>query len=77
MNKYYISDIFSGQLQTNFRRYLNHIRLEHAMQLIKITNAPLTDIWAEAGFNSQRSFNRAFMEIMGMTPMEYRKKISC
>ncbi|MBD5459648.1 MAG: AraC family transcriptional regulator [Lachnospiraceae bacterium] len=74
-NKYYISNIFSGRLQTNFRRYLNHIRLEHAMQLMKTSSAPLTDIWAEAGFNSQRSFNRAFTEIMGMAPMEYRKSV--
>lgn len=76
VNKYYVSNIFSGVLQTNFRGYLNHIRLEYAMQLMQASSAPLTDIWAEAGFNSQRSFNRAFMEIMGMTPMEYRKKLA-
>ncbi len=73
VNKYYISDIFSHRLRMNFRRYLNHIRLEYAIQLIKTSNAPLTDVWAESGFNSQRSFNRAFMEIMGTTPREYRK----
>lgn len=74
VNKYYISNIFSGRLGTNFRRYLNHVRLEYAMQLMKASDAPLIDVWAEAGFNSQRSFNRAFMEIMGMTPVQYRKK---
>ncbi len=73
VNKYYISNIFSRQLQLNFRRYLNHLRLEYAAQLIKTSSLPLTDVWAAAGFNSQRSFNRAFMEIMGMTPTEYRK----
>ncbi len=72
VNKYYISHIFSERLQINFRRYLNHIRLEYAMQLMKAGNAPLVDIWVEAGFNSQRSFNRAFMEIVGTTPREYR-----
>lgn len=76
VNKYYISNIFSARLQTNFRRYLNHIRLEYAMQLMKASDAPLIDVWVEAGFNSQRSFNRAFTEIMGMTPVEYRKQIS-
>lgn len=73
VNKYYISNLFSSRLQTNFRRYLNHVRLEYAMQLINTSDAPLIDVWAEAGFNSQRSFNRAFVEIMGVTPMEYRK----
>ena len=79
VNRYYVSNIFSGRLRTNFRRYLNHVRLEYAMQLMQTSSAPLIDIWAEAGFNSQRSFNRAFAEIMGMTPMEYRKSdlMSC
>lgn len=79
VNKYYVSNIFSGRLRTNFRRYLNHIRLEYAMQRMQTSSAPLIDIWAEAGFSSQRSFNRAFAEIMGMTPMEYRKSdlMSC
>lgn len=73
MNKYYISHIFSNQLQINFRRYLSHIRLEYAMQLMKAGSAPLVEICSEAGFNSLRSFNRAFAEIMGMTPGEYRR----
>lgn len=73
VNKYYISRIFSSQLQINFRRYLHHIRLEYAMQLMKTGSAPLIDICSEAGFNSLRSFNRAFMDIMGMSPREYRK----
>ena len=33
----------------------------------------LVCIWEEAGFNSQRSFNRVFRPVMGMTPMEYKK----
>lgn len=76
VNKYYISHIFSDRLQIHFRRYLNHIRLEYAMELMKAVDTPLIDICLEAGFNSQRSFNRAFMEIMGMTPMEYRKSVA-
>lgn len=76
VNKYYISHIFSNQLQINFRRYLSHIRLEYAMQLMKTGNAPLVEICSEAGFNSLRSFNRAFAEIMDMTPGEYRKSVA-
>ena len=75
VNKYYISRIFSNRLQSNFRRYLNHIRLEYAMELMKAGNASLVDVCMEAGFNSLRSFHRAFAEIMGMTPAEYRKSV--
>lgn len=76
VNKYYISSVFSNRLGLNFRRYLNRIRLEYAVQLMDSTDAPLTAVWAEAGFNSQRSFNRVFAEVMGVTPMEYRHR-SC
>lgn len=76
VNKYYISHIFSNQLQINFRRYLSHVRLEYAMQLMKSGSASLIDICSEAGFTSLRSFNRAFAEIMGMTPGEYRRSVT-
>lgn len=72
VNKYYLSHIFSGRLHMNFRQYLNRIRLEYAMQLIRSTREPLTRVWENAGFNSQRSFNRVFQETVGMTPLEYR-----
>ena len=76
VNKYYISNLFSNRLGSNFRQYLNRIRLEYAMQLMQSSKAPLTDVWAEAGFNSQRSFNRTFSDIMGMSPGQYRKAVS-
>ncbi len=73
VNKYYLSHTFSARLQMSFRQYVNRIRLEHALQLIRETDMPLTAVWADAGFNSQRSFNRIFLETMGMTPVTYRK----
>lgn len=76
VNKCYLSSVFSNRLHLSFRQYLNRFRVEYAAQLMKETHSPLTEIWAEAGFNSQRSFNRAFSEIMGMTPREYRDSVS-
>lgn len=75
VNKYYLSHIFSDRLHMNFREYLNRIRLEYAMQLIRSTKQSLTGIWQEAGFNSQRSFNRIFRETTGTTPLAYRKSL--
>ena len=73
VNKYYLSHTFSRKLQMNFREYLNHIRLDYARRLIQTTGRPLTEIWAEAGFESQRSFNRVFRDMEGTTPLGYRK----
>ena len=74
VNKYYLSHTFSARLQMSFREYLNRIRLEYAMQLIRTTGKPLTEIWEDAGFESQRSFNRVFRDAAGMTPKEYRSR---
>lgn len=77
VNKYYLSHTFSSSLRMDFRQYLNRIRLEYAMQTIRSDDRPLTEIWMEAGFNSQRTFNRVFRDVTGMTPLEYRKKYPC
>ena len=74
VNKYYLSHTFSRKLQMSFREYLNHIRLDYAKRLMRVTGRPLTEIWAEAGFESQRSFNRVFRDMEGMTPLAWRKK---
>lgn len=73
VNKYYLSHVFTNKLQMNFPQYLNRIRLDYAMTAIRSSAKTLTQIWEEAGFSSQRSFNRAFQAVMGMTPLEYRK----
>ncbi len=77
VNKYYLSHTLSNSLHMDFRQYLNRIRMEYAMQAIQSNERPLTEIWMEAGFNSQRSFNRVFRDVAGMTPLEYRKKHPC
>lgn len=74
VNKYYLSHVFSGRLQMSFPQYLNRIRLEYALTSIRSSTKTLTCIWEDAGFSSQRSFNRIFQSVMGMTPIEYRKK---
>lgn len=73
VSKYHLSHIISDTMHTHFRRYLNTIRANYTSVQIRTTNRPLTQIWNEAGFESQRTFNRAFKEIYGMTPSEYRK----
>ena len=72
-NKYYISRIFAQKLQCGFYDYLNQIRLDYAAHLILKSDQKLTGIWQEAGFESQRTFNRVFQKGYGMTPTEYRK----
>ena len=73
VNKFALSKIFSGVFHTNFNQYLNEIRLNYASSLLENTDMRITDIFLEAGFESQRTFNRVFRQRHGRTPGEYRK----
>lgn len=72
LNKYYISRLISEHLHMNFRKYLNTLRLDYALQKMQSTNISLTSIWNEAGFESQTTFSRVFKEHLHMIPSEYR-----
>ena len=74
-NKYYISRIFSGRLHCSFHEYLNRLRLDYAARLLRETDHNITDIWQDAGFESQKTFNRTFLSCYGMTPSKYRGKM--
>lgn len=69
-----ISHIFSEKLRINFRSYINYLRVSYAQNVLKKSGDSITDIAGQAGFDSVRTFNRAFLKYTGTTPSEYRKK---
>lgn len=76
VSKYHLSRVFSSKLNTSFNKYLNYIRLNYAVTLIQSTDLSLTRIGIDSGFESQRTFNRAFREVYHMSPSEYRQNSS-
>ncbi len=73
LNKYYISHIISSKLNIGFNEYINSLRVSNACKLLRSGSAPITEISEAVGFNTLRTFNRAFAKEMGMTPSEYRR----
>lgn len=71
VSKYHLSRIFSNRLQISFNDYLNRLRVEYAMSLIRKSDRSFLDIALDAGFESPRTFNRAFRKLYGMTPGRY------
>lgn len=72
-NKYYISRVFTTKLHCGFYEYVNRLRLDYAARQLRDTDLRITNIWQEAGFESQKTFNRAFLACYQMTPSQYRK----
>lgn len=74
VSKYVLSRVFSSTFHTNFNQYLNEHRLNYVISLLEYTDMPITDICLEAGFQSQRTFNRVFQEKFRKTPREYKNE---
>ena len=73
LNKYYISHLFSKKLGIRFNDYINSLRVSEACRYLLNTRLSITEISELVGFNTQRTFNRAFIKATGVTPGEYRK----
>ena len=75
MTKYYISRLFNKKLHTTYSKYLNHLRLEYAVNLLKNTDMTVSAVAYESGFECERSFFRVFKDNMKITPLQYRKTL--
>ncbi len=67
----HLSHFFSDRLHTNFRRFINAIRIEKARLLMRDPNLTLTDVCDACGFTNMRTFRRAFQAEMGCLPSEH------
>lgn len=71
----HLSHLFSQKLNLNFRRFLNTIRVEKACILLQDSPMSIKEVCYECGFESTRTFHRAFLEEQKMTPGEYRERM--
>lgn len=71
----HLARIFSQRLHMGFNDYVNRLRVQTAQDLLRSTNRPITEIMLDVGFESQSTFNRAFREIHGCSPREYRQQV--
>ncbi|MBE6537268.1 MAG: AraC family transcriptional regulator [Ruminococcaceae bacterium] len=69
----YISHCISVIPGMNFRKLLNSLRVDAAKIHILKGSLKMIDVALECGFSGERSFNRAFLDVTGMTPSEYRR----
>lgn len=75
VSKYYISHLFSERLKIRFNDYINSFRVSAACRYLQQTDYSVTEISRLVGFNTLRTFNRAFLREVGVTPSEYKKRL--
>lgn len=68
LSPYYFSRLFSKFTGIPFKGYLTRLRVEKAVHLIRANSQSMIDTALECGFNSVRTFNRAFKAVKGYPP---------
>jgi AraC-like DNA-binding protein len=71
---------FSREFRATFgetpHRYLQRRRVERAMELLRETELPVTEICLDVGFGSLGTFSRTFRTIVGESPSNYRARFA-
>lgn len=70
----HLSRALHEQSGMGFRAYINSLRVADAQLLLTTTDRSVLEIALECGFENLRTFNRAFAEISGCSPREYRRR---
>ena len=72
LSRCYISHLFNGKLSMGFSDYINILRINAACEMLSETDKKISDISGDVGYGTIRSFNRAFVKVIGETPHSYR-----
>jgi len=72
LSSYYISHTFKNKVGYGINDYVNLLRVGRAQKLLRTTAKPIIDIALECGFETQRHFNRVFLQLIGCTPTQFR-----
>ena len=74
-HKSYVSRYFKQCFQVGFCEYLSAIRLKNALILMHEQKHSITHCAMESGFNSMRTFYRAFHDEFGCSPKDYMDRL--
>jgi transcriptional regulator GlxA family with amidase domain len=56
--------------------YIQRVKIEAAKKQLENSDADLTSVMLDAGYNDVKAFRKVFRQVTGMTPQDYRRKFS-
>lgn len=75
VSQWYLSKLLNRHTGQSFSDILNHVRIEHAKELLKDPSLRIGDISEQVGFLDLAHFSRVFKKQEGMSANEYRNQI--
>ena len=70
----YLNHMIKKKLGVTFSTYINKLRIEHAKEMILDTNESMLTIALAVGYSDPSYFSRVFMQLMDITPSEFRRR---
>lgn len=77
-NRTYLSQIINRQTSLSFTQYVHEYRINEVVRIMSDPNSTgsLKMISQNVGFSSMTTFYKAFQQVVGMTPTQYKNKMS-
>ena len=69
----YFSRAFKKNFGVPFSTYVQNVRVQKVIELLEDSSLSVEEISDRIGYHDKRELNRAFKNITGTTPGEYRK----
>lgn len=76
LSKYHYHRLFQKMNGESVMRYITRRRMARAASELVRTDARILDIAVTYQFSSQEAFSRAFKNVYGLTPGEYRRQFT-
>ncbi|QYR22963.1 AraC family transcriptional regulator [Paenibacillus sp. sptzw28] len=74
LNAKNVSKMFKEEFGENFVDFLIGLRMNSAKRMLTETHKSMQEISLEVGYYNYNSFNRAFKNVVGLSPRDYRKQ---
>lgn len=70
----YLNHLVKKRLGVTISTYINKLRIEHAKEILLNTEDSIINVAGQVGFQDQSYFSRVFMQLMDITPSEFRRR---
>lgn len=74
INRSYFGKIFRNSIGRSPQEFLMNYRMVKATELLKLTSLSIAEIGSAVGYKNQLHFSRAFKNIYGISPREWRNQ---
>jgi AraC-like DNA-binding protein len=74
MTPAYFSRFFHDKAGVTFKYWIDFMRINYAASLLHSANKTVIEVVEECGFHDPTTFTRTFRRILGLTPLEFKRR---